>query len=78
MDDNLYTLNGLLVEPLNPSMLATNGKFKVDGITRQKLIGKFLSYAILQKHEIVRLNNYLKKKINEEDQDKVNLLIKDR
>lgn len=61
------TLNGLLLEPMSPSLLLTNDHYKVDEETKQKILGDFDLLIPLKKHELNRLENYLKKKLNPDE-----------
>lgn len=54
----LNTFDGLLVEPMNPSMLVTK-KYLLDKKTRFEISGKLSSHKMLHPSELKELKNFL-------------------
>lgn len=54
----LGTYDGLLVEPMNPSMLITK-KYLLDKNERIKISGKLSSHKMLHPSELKELQNFL-------------------
>lgn len=62
-ESNVF-VDGLLVEPLNPSYAVTRNKYFMTKKLRNKLLGKIQNHEFLNKTNIAVLDEYLRKKLS--------------